>query len=143
MRNAIGIDSARGDKVTVQSAALELPVGAIEAPAADFMAKVQQWQRPGTNLLGVVLAFVIAFMAVKALGSAGAVPGIAGTATLGSGSASTLFVPQGGAPGTVGAGHVAYALPAAVPGMRDHVMQGMAQDPDAAARLLKSWISDK
>ena len=144
VRDAVGIDSARGDRITVASTTFETSSVNAETPiaASDLFMKVQQWQRPGVSLLGLVFAFVLAFMGIKSL-SSGARVLPSGAHALGAGSATAMLSSGGhGAMAQLSAPQ-AYMLPAAVPGMRDQVVAGVERDPEAAARVLKSWIAEK
>ncbi len=143
VRDAVGLDSARGDRITVESTTFETPVLVGEAPPAgsDLFMKVQQWQRPGVSVLGLVFAFVVALMAVKSL-KAGASGGSM-VASLPSGmtaqalmAAPMVAQPELGQPTT-------YVLPAATPGVREQVIASVERDPDAAARVLKTWMMEK
>ena len=140
VRDAVGLDSARGDRLTVESTAFATVVSAADAPAPDLFLKMQQWQRPGVSLLGLVLAFVLAFMALKTLkASAASAPmytPMTATSSLSAGQMGGASAMSLGAPGN-------YSLPASTPNMREQVAAGVERDPEAAARLLKSWIGDK
>ncbi|MBI3792867.1 MAG: flagellar M-ring protein FliF [Gemmatimonadetes bacterium] len=145
VRDAVGIDSTRGDRLTVESTTFETPVAIGDVPVArgDLLASVQRWQRPGVSVLGLVFAFVLAFMALKSLKSApvyaSAPPALASgqmamSAAIGAGAGA--MQPQVAAPQP-------FILPSAVPGVRDQVAASVERDPDAAARVLKSWIAEK
>ena len=70
VRNAVGFDSTRGDRVKVVSSAFE---GATAVPAETAgeraMRTVQQFQRPALGLAGLTIAMVIALMMMKSLKS--------------------------------------------------------------------------
>jgi flagellar M-ring protein FliF len=145
VRDAVGIDSARGDRITVASTTFESAVTIGDVPAAssgDFFMKVQQWQRPGVSLLGLVFAFVIAFMAIKTLKAGPSQPMVA---SLPSGmNANALMAQQMQmTPMPTMPAPQPYVLPASTPGVREQVIAGVERDPDAAARVLKSWMAEK
>ncbi len=141
VRDAVGIDSTRGDRITVESTTFETPVAVGEAPAppGDLFMKVQQWQRPGVSLLGLVFAFVIAFMALKTLKDA-PMPMVA---SLPSGMTASALMSSQPMTQMKDSPQAPYVLPAATPGVREQVIAGVERDPDAAARVLKSWMAEK
>jgi flagellar M-ring protein FliF len=143
VRDAVGIDSVRGDRLTVQSSTMETPVLLGEAPVArtDMLQTVQRWQRPGVSVLGLVFAFVLAFMALKSLKAApSAAPAMnalaAGQASMTAALSPGMMQAQMPAPQP-------FILPSAVPGVREAVSASVERDPDAAARVLKNWIAEK
>lgn len=143
VRDAVGLDSARGDRITVQSTTFASAVTVGDAPAAassDLLVKIQQWQRPGVSVLGLIFAFVIAIMALKTLKDAPR----SMVASLPSGmSASALMSGQPMAQMSDSGSQAPFVLPASIPGMREQVIAGVERDPDAAARVLKSWMAEK
>jgi flagellar M-ring protein FliF len=145
VRDAVGIDSARGDRLTVESTQFEPPVAVGELPAAtDVLQKVQRWQRPGLSLIGMLAAIAIAFMALKSLKAAAPAAPVATMALAAPAPAVALAA---GPPPMVAMPAIPqpqpFVLPAAVPGVRDAVAASVESDPDAAARVLKSWIAEK
>ncbi|HTR79908.1 MAG TPA: flagellar basal-body MS-ring/collar protein FliF [Gemmatimonadaceae bacterium] len=124
--SAVGADSSRGDVVTVVSvpfvAAATL---ASAAPKRDVVETVQQFQRPALGFLGLALAFVVAFLAIKAVGRTS--PGIP--------QMLALPVPS---PASV-------PLPPAAPvrnGIRDRVNSTIEGQPDVAARVVRAWLKE-
>ena len=78
VRNAIGADSTRGDRVSVATVSFESGAiaagangGASSAPKSDPVRVVEQVSRPVVSLLAIV---VLAILAMRALGSAPASP---------------------------------------------------------------------
>jgi flagellar M-ring protein FliF len=69
VRNAVGLDSARGDQLTVVSVPFAIAAVPAETPAEapSLMQKVQANQRLILNVLALVFAFVIAFLALKSM----------------------------------------------------------------------------
>lgn len=76
VRNAVGYDSTRGDKVAVVSGQFVLP--AIPAPAVEpvptMLQKVQQNQSLIMNAAALVFAFVIGFMSLRSMRGPGKAP---------------------------------------------------------------------
>jgi flagellar M-ring protein FliF len=131
VRNAVGIDTARGDAISVVS--IPFTVAPAAAPAAaekpDLLTRVKDFQRPALMLLGILLAFVIAW---KALGALRPAPVLAPVA-------ETVGVePAGDAPVAVEAAVPAVALPS--PSRRQIAFA--AQQPDTAARVIRAWMKD-
>jgi flagellar M-ring protein FliF len=165
VRGAIGLDTTRGDGITVVSAPFE-GAGAVEpeeAPAG-FVTLVERYQRPALNLVGLAAVLLIALFTLNALRTPAAAAartpaalaaGAAGVATLAAGTPTPAptTVPALGA-GTPEAAMSApspapalrpvpqIAFPQADTQVRDRVVQTVEKDPDAAARLVKSWIKE-
>ncbi len=132
VRTAVGLDSARGDQVSVVSIPFEeaAPV-AIEAPKRDIVQTVQDVQRPVVGLLGLALAFVVAFMSLKAMKR----PEFAAQAPM-------MSLPRT----DVTAEHQYIPAPAMVAPIanviRDRVAATIEQQPDVAARLVRAWVKE-
>jgi len=127
VRNAIGADSTRGDRVSVSAVAFE--PGAIEtggaggtssAPKADPARLVERVSRPLVSLVAIV---VLVLLAMRALGAAPA-------------SAPAAPAPTNGAARTL-------------PGSNGHELLGgrlngeQADRPEAAAQVLRAWMSER
>lgn len=148
VRGAIGLSPERGDGITVVSAPFErvvIPTSADE-PSGGVVALVERYQRPALNVAGLAAMLLIGLFTLNALrSSAPAVPpapaalaaGVAGAAAplpAASGESAALTpvlrpVPQ-------------ITFPQADTQVRDRVVQTVEKDPDAAARLVKSWIKE-
>jgi flagellar M-ring protein FliF len=151
VRGAIGLDPARGDGITVVSAPFERPEAiALTAPApppAGIGEMVERYQRPALNAAGIVAMLLIGVLTLNALRAPVATP----AAALASGGAT----PAGALPATASAATASRAtvaaprppaprieFPEADTQVRDRVVQTVDKDPDAAARLVKSWIKE-
>src|SRR5262249_41845021 len=104
----------------------------------NVLTKVREYEKPALNVLALALAFVIALMALKSLrapitaaGEQAAVP-----------QAALAAAAAGGAPGG-DLPRVApeRALPASS-ATRDRVVASVEEQPEVAARLLKSWMKE-
>ena len=138
VRNAVGIDSLRGDALSVVSVPMEAPRLSAEPASAgpDLAQRVQQWQGPTMNIAAILLAIFVALSALQQLKK----PLPAGTAfALRAGGGGTMAIGAGGA-APVGAG--AQGALAAGNSPRDRAAASLAQDPDAAARVVKSWLQE-
>jgi len=150
VRSAIGIDPTRGDVLSVQSSTPEVvPVAAAKEAPVPLMQKLQDNQRPMLMTVGMVAAIVIALLALRALKApvaatqqlayANAVPALpghvqgAGTAQV-EGQGASRFVQPPARPPII--------FPAANTEVRDKVSSTVDQNPDVAARLVKSWLKD-
>ncbi len=132
IRNAIGLDTARGDRLTLATMPFEIDPLAItklpadSAPKRDVLVVVERFSRPVIMLIGIALAFVLALKLMAAApGSPGSAPG-----ALASGSAelATPVAPIVMADAT-------HRLKA---GVRNH----MSEEPAQAAQVVRAWIGE-
>jgi flagellar M-ring protein FliF len=136
VRDAIGLDSARGDRITIQAFPLTPELSAVTAadsasPAAPgTLVIVERFSRPAIGVIGIVAAVVLAMRVLK----------------------------QGPAPLSQEAGRLAgavdsagdYELPSvAVPALtmvttklKNQVQLESAQHPETAAQVVKAWLAD-
>lgn len=155
VRGAVGLDAARGDGITLVSAPFEQAAVVAEAPAEEKLplgVLVERYQRPALNAVALLGVLAMAFLTLNALRS----PMPTGPAALAS---ATIYpaLPNGASaaaavPNAVSGGGTAIVPSAPAPPriefpqadtqVRDRVVQTVEKDPDAAARLVKSWIKD-
>ncbi len=144
VRGAVGVDDSRGDAISVANVAFR-GIGPVEEPAEgiQILAVVEQVQRPVVAILGLLLAFVVA---LKLIGSIRAIPvgpgllpsaggGGAGALAASSGFGGNPADPQVMDPGSgeaLGNGGSA----------RDRATAQMIDQPDIAARLMRSWLKE-
>lgn len=133
VRTAVGLDSTRGDIVSVVSMPFDVVDRTPVPPAArDLGQVVQDVQRPAIGILGLVLAFVIALLSLRALKRA---PGYVA-------SAPVIALPRGEPVQEM----ISMPMPAApVPVanvMRDRITATVEQQPDVAARLVRAWVKE-
>lgn len=164
VKSAVGFDEARGDVVTVAmlpfAAAKPLPV--IAPPTT--LETLQRVQRPALSALGILFAFIIALLTLRAAGkgteTVTPLPAAAGTAGYLGGDPQAMNAAMQAA---LGGQYAAAGLPAgdAVPQyvpptpqrplptivvpnnpMREQVLATVEQQPDVAAKLMRAWLRD-
>lgn len=161
VRTAVGVDSARGDQVTVVSAPFEqVTVLEPESTGEKVLRTVQTVQRPALGLIGLVVAVLVAMLAFRALrapapGAATlAVAGGEGAALLADGTPApaaevAAALAAGGAPQLPASlqqyeeeGPAAPATPFRPAGnpLRDKVVATADAYPDVAVKVLRTWI---
>ena len=155
VRSAVGLDSARGDVVSVISVPFDVPqVAAPEVSrTTQVLDTVQQVQRPALTVIGLLLVFAIALTAIRSLRTP-ETPALAAPATLaalGAGPAAASLG-DGGVTAELSSGMPAVALPAPKPialpvtpppnPAREQVAATVEQYPDVAARLVRNWLKD-
>jgi flagellar M-ring protein FliF len=144
VRGAVGADSARGDVVTVVSMPTTIGLPAA-APAAKptLVEQLQEHSRPITGIAGALMAFVIAFLAIRALRVPPA-PAMAlaagGTAALGAGAAPTLDTLPHGGPALSEAQQEPIHI--ASDPVRTRAALTVDQKPEVAAKVLRAWLRE-
>jgi flagellar M-ring protein FliF len=150
VRSALGVDSTRGDAVSVVSLPFDQPkVVVAPLPVPDFASKVEQFQRPAVTAVALLMAFALALITMRSLKSRGtsslALPGAIAVSSANmlpagapAASSSMSVVP---APRAIPAAPK-FVFPEANTEIRDKVVSTVSQNPDSAARLVKSWIKD-
>jgi flagellar M-ring protein FliF len=137
VRNAIGIDSARGDRLTMTAMPFEIdPAAALKSLAADTASKrdmlvvVERFSRPGIMVLGIVAALILGLKLLKPV----AIP--AGTAALAAGAVPAAPALPSALP----------ELPAAPPSMsmqlRNRIQADSADSPNTAAQVMRAWLAE-
>lgn len=152
VRSAIGVDSTRGDAVSVVSIPFDnVPkVTVAPVPPVSLATRVEEYQRPAVTGVALLLAFVLALFTMRALktrgGSTLALPSaiaMGGANMLPAGppvpAPQTAVVP---APRVIPASPPKFVFPEANTEIRDKVVSTVSHNPDSAARLVKSWIKD-
>jgi flagellar M-ring protein FliF len=138
VRNAIGIDSARGDRLTLTAMPFEIdPSTALSNLAADTATKrdvlviVERFTRPGLMLIGIVAALILGLRLLKS------VPVSEGIAALGGvGAAAMAPAPPPQLP----------ELPAIAPSvstqLRARIQADSAEHPNTAAQVMRAWLAE-
>jgi flagellar M-ring protein FliF len=138
VRTAVGFDSSRGDVVSVVSVPFTAPPPAVVAPepTPTVITRIREYEKPVLNVMALALAFVIALLALRSLRAPAA-------------TAAEEATPQGAlaaAPAAAGSGELPRMMPdRAIPAsaqMRDRVVATVEDQPEVAARLLKSWMKE-
>ncbi len=134
VRDAVGADSTRGDRVTVmavpfEQATLPLPPGGTSSqdkPKVEPMQMVERYGRPAVNLVAIVILAIIALQAVRMMGA-----------------------PRGAAPAVteVVAGFEGPLLPAPAANspaaqLRNRLQAETAERPETMAQVLRAWLSE-
>jgi flagellar M-ring protein FliF len=142
VRNAVGINSVRGDALTVVNVLFDAGDAAVlSAPAAnwDIMQLIENLQRPVLGLIGLILAFVLAGRVLKMLRQP-----TQGTAV----PVAALAAPEAGrvsgrlthADASGGAVH-SQGIPAEG-SRRDKVAAAVLERPELASRVVRAWIRE-
>jgi flagellar biosynthesis/type III secretory pathway M-ring protein FliF/YscJ len=136
VRNAIGIDSARGDRLTMAAMSFEIDSTALKSLTADTATKrdvlvvVERFTRPGIMVLGLVVALVLGLKLLKPV----SLPAGAAAPALAAAPAGATLSP--GLPG----------LPEAPPTMsaqlRNRVQAESADSPNMAAQVMRAWLAE-
>jgi flagellar M-ring protein FliF len=151
VRSALGVDSTRGDAVSVVSLPFDQPkVAVAPVPAVDMATRVQQYQRPAVTGVALLLAFSLAMFTMRSLKSSRGAGSFALPGAIAMSSANMLPAgePVTNAPVTAVPAPRAipaapkFVFPTANTEIRDKVVSTVSQNPDSAARLVKSWIKD-
>jgi flagellar M-ring protein FliF len=168
VRNAVGLDSARGDKLAVVSVAFDGAAGteaAEEAPT--LLGRVQEFQKPLVAAVALVALLVVLVVTLKALKPARPAldPAYAAAPALGAGALAgdaALALAAGDGVAALAAGEGTAALAAGeqrqtiiiggpkladpvvlhevVSPVRDQVVAIIEQRPEAATRVLRNWL---
>jgi flagellar M-ring protein FliF len=156
IRNAVGVDSARGDKLSVVNVAFDAAVpAAADSVPQDLWTKVATVQKPLVAGAGLLAVMVVALLTMRALRPAKAPPAAAGAGpdALAAGGAEALSEGQRQqmlasgeegqrqqvliAPSNIGAPIVLHEQANPV---RDQVVAIIEQRPEAATRVVRNWL---
>jgi flagellar M-ring protein FliF len=136
VRNAVGIDSTRGDRLSVLAVPFEpVQVGLDPKGAKPQLDPVAIAERVSHPLVGVVAIVVMLLIALQIRGviAPGRKPAVAGAA------------PAGAAPGLTGAGELE-ALPppedTEVTKLKNRLKQESGDRPEITAQVLKAWLAE-
>lgn len=135
VRNAVGVDDARGDAITVVSTPFEpIPDVVLNDTGIGIFERIQTLYRPVVAIIGFVLMFLVALKTLKLVSQATEER----RAIEGAGPAGSL--PPAGAPREMAAaGSDAMYLD---PSNRDRAMRVARDRPEAAARQLRAWMQE-
>jgi flagellar M-ring protein FliF len=136
IRTAVGLDSTRGDLVSVVSIPFDASEHApIEAPKRDFVQVVQDVQRPAFGVMGLLLAFVVALLSLRALKR----PAVRFAAD----AQTVMSLPRPEPIAEPSYAPIPYTPPVPVANvMRDRITATVEHQPDVAARLVRAWIKE-
>jgi flagellar M-ring protein FliF len=132
VRNAVGLDSIRGDAITVVSVPFDLmSPEVISAPveAPTIWQRLQQLQRLIVGALALLLAFVVAMQALKALRLPKIELPVSSQFSLDAGEPELALSP-------------AKAAALAEAGRQSRLLSQSAERPEVAARVLRAWMKE-
>jgi flagellar biosynthesis/type III secretory pathway M-ring protein FliF/YscJ len=136
VKNAIGLDSARGDRITMTAMPFEIdPAAAVTSLAPDstkgrdMLVVVERFTRPGIMVLGIVAALVLGLKLLKP------VPVPAGE--LAAGAASGTPLARGAA-----FPEIPDAPPSVSLQLRNRVQSESADSPNTAAQVMRAWLAE-
>jgi flagellar M-ring protein FliF len=140
VRNAIGLDSARGDRLTVTAIPFETEALAAilkdstAKPATPVLVYVDRFSRPVLGIVGIVAAMILA---LRVLRSPGSTPG--GALARGGirSSAVNVSEPEPELPPVV-----VDALTAVTTKMKNQVQAESASHPETAAQVIRAWLME-
>lgn len=163
VKSAVGFDEARGDVVTVSMLPFTPKMVLPEAAPPTTLETLQSVQRPALSALGIVFAFIIAMLTLRAAGkttetvtqlaAAGAPAGyFAGDPNGNPAAFAAQYAQQHAASGLHGDPHLPQipqmpprpAPMIVVPNnpMREQVLASVEQQPEVAAKLMRAWLRD-
>lgn len=156
MRNALGVDSARGDMISVMSAPFDMPAPRLikpdSTPAPDMITRLQGNPKPLVALVALAVLLVVALVTLSALKpkNSAALAGGARAPLAGGGGypelpASTQMqaAMQGGHPMDQMSGDDRRSVilpPQATSRERDQAQATVDQRPDAALKVTRTWL---
>ncbi|HVP13958.1 MAG TPA: flagellar basal-body MS-ring/collar protein FliF [Terriglobales bacterium] len=134
VRDAVGADSTRGDRVSVIAVPFEIAApaapgagGATEKPKADPIQIVEKIRRPAVDVVAIVILALIALQAVR----------IASQARGAEGSSPSPMEPFTAREPAQPNGNPAAAL------LRNRLQAESSQRPETTAQVLRAWLGDR
>jgi len=135
VRDAVGADSTRGDRVTVmavpfEQATLPVPAGGTSSkdkPKVEPLQLAERYGRPAVSLVAIIILGLIALQAVRLMGA----PRGAAAPT-GTGPAPVFETPR--------LSEVVANSPAAL--LRTRMQAESAERPETTAQVLRAWLSE-
>ena len=157
VRNALGVDSTRGDMISVVSAPFDMPAPIVQRdtvlPPQDIVAKLQANPKPVVAIAALVVLLVIALVSVSALKPKKTTALASGAPNLLSPTQGYPELPAGSQMQSAMSGMNQYAddeieepkrpvrLPPPPTTMeREQAMATVDQRPDAAVRVMRTWL---
>jgi flagellar M-ring protein FliF len=130
VKDAIGFDSTRGDRITVTAVPLAtIPIDSTPPPpvARDVMSTVDRFVRPGIGLVAMVLLLVLAFRTLKAMQSSrGTAYGASADRLLG--ETDGTVPPLGPPPESVL--------------LKNKVVEETSDRPELMAQVVRAWMAE-
>lgn len=144
VRDAVGLDSTRGDALSVVSIPFEVlkAVPTVEV-IPDFSTKVEHYQGTVLRTAGVLFAFVLGLLTLRAVRSVPqSRPVIAGTLRAGPSNLPATLPASVTAMVSSPAAPPRHNFRSADTQVRDKVIATVDENPEGAARLVKAWIKE-
>jgi flagellar M-ring protein FliF len=144
VERAVGFNAQRGDAVSVVSLAFTGAAPFTENPAMDVVGIAHDFMRPILTLIALLLAFVVALKVIRTLRPEPAVQP-ATLALAGAEGAAALPALESGE--SIPSQAAQEALPeekprSMLPSTREKVETLIAEQPDVAARLIRTWLQE-
>jgi flagellar M-ring protein FliF len=135
VRDAVGADSTRGDRVTVmavpfEQATLPVPPGGTSSqdkPKVEPLQLVERYGRPAVNLVAIIILALIALQAVRMMGSPRGAAAPGGTESAPIFEAPLLSSPVANSPAAQ---------------LRNRLQAETAERPETMAQVLRAWLSE-
>ncbi len=133
VKNAVGFDSARGDRIKVVAAPQHVATvdSIAPPPAADPLEIVDRFARPAIGLFAIIALLIVALRAVSALQAGRSMVGAGGGSSLGSAmdfSAAATIPPLGPPPETVL--------------LKNKVTEESVGRPEVTAQVVRAWMGE-
>lgn len=130
VKNAIGFDSTRGDRITVTAVPFEVVAldTTRQEPPTDVIGMVERLMRPAVGLVGIIVLLLVALRAMKGLAPVG---GGGASMTNGASTVAPLtpeIAPLGPPPETVL--------------LKKQVVQETAEKPELMAQVVRAWMGE-
>jgi flagellar M-ring protein FliF len=153
VRNALGVDSSRGDVVSVVSAPFDMPpiARADTLPTPDLMTRLASNPKPIIAVAALVVVMIIGLLTLRALKPAPGAKAAGAPATLAPGAtypelpassqmAAAMTPGQPAGPALQDERRPIVLPPAATNTEREQALATVEQRPDAAVRVVRNWI---
>lgn len=131
VKNAIGFDSARGDRIAVTAVPFEviaLDTTRSIPPAKDVIGLIERLVRPAIGLVAIVVLLIVALRAVKALQPGRMAQATNYAADIASARAEAAVPPLGPPPETVV--------------LKNRVLEESGAKPELTAQVVRAWMGE-
>ncbi|MEO8449498.1 MAG: flagellar basal-body MS-ring/collar protein FliF [Gemmatimonadota bacterium] len=135
VKNAIGFDSARGDRITVTAVPLQVPAvdtTSLQAIPRDIMVVVERFSRPAIGLVAIIVMLVLALKGMKAVQSSG----------MSSQSSLTTSRTRGELPPGLESEVAPLGPTPEVVLLRNRVVAETTERPELMAQVVRAWMSE-
>jgi flagellar M-ring protein FliF len=143
VRNAVGIDSTRGDRLSVLAVPFEpvqLPAGVKDArPKVDPVVLVERISHP---LVGIAAIVVMLLVAMQIKGALTPFRGVRGTGLAGAGGTVAALGGVPGVPGVLEEDGLPPIEDSHLTKMRQRLQHESTERPEITAQVLKAWLAE-